>query len=161
VKARVALVALSLAACEDPKTPERHPCPVVEPLESDTGPNVVPLLVRLENRLSPTFEAVNACIFIDQRSSRTDSKDLADGFAAHHPLELRLSLDPAREHVISVIAQLTGASSPYRGYRFVLKSKHTVLPEDLKAGLLVGTIFQKPNVPLEEAPTIEWAAPPP
>lgn len=157
-------IALSIgivaAACTPPT--ERPPLCAGLPVFENERADAVPVLIVVENRMGGSFNAIDACILVDGRAlSPNDVTPLIVGFAAHRPLEFRLSVRRGVAHEVTVLVSLRGTHG-LEGYRFDVSSKHTWPRERLSAGRLVAQLEENggPSTPLEQRPTVEWVEPP-
>lgn len=131
-------------------------CSALPVFESDRATDAVALLLRLENKMSPTFEVVETCISIDERSARQDAPAaLTAGFSARRSLEVRASLRPGVAHRVRVVVTFAGRGQ-LQGYRFSVASPRDIAVGDLRPGVLLAEFVERPGVPAEQRPTVKW-----
>ena len=119
--------------------------------------DAVPLVVRVENKMSPAFEVIDFCIGVDEGSLVMDRSPAAIGrLAARGKVETTLRL-PKGDHDLFVAMRIAGHAD-LKGKKLDLVSSHRIAAAALKRGVLVVRAFERDanDAHAEHRPAIEW-----
>lgn len=154
-------IAVSLAGCAPrPTQPTVASCSALPLFDNDMGPDAVALLVRTENKMRAELEVIETCISIDGRSIRQDAPGtVTAAFAAHRPLEVRVSLRPGVAHVVQVVSIFAGRGA-LEGNKLMISSHHDINVADLRPGVLLAEYIERDVPALERRFWLTWTASP-
>lgn len=161
--ALLSAAAACLVGCAPPRAPTSEAvdtCKDLPVFENDLGADAVPVLLRLENRLSRSFVVDATCIVVDGRAVRQITPaDVVAGFAAHRPLEIRTSLRPGVQHEVKMAVDFRGGDE-LAGFRLSVTSAHEIAPAALRPGTVVGALVERERPKRYERLSVVWTDPP-
>ncbi|MCA9590063.1 MAG: hypothetical protein KC657_32385 [Myxococcales bacterium] len=155
-------VVFALVSCTPPAPPPRRPenrvlrATATSPAKPESP--AVLLRLRVKNDIRADWEATTLQVRVDDRpvgSMRAATKN----FAAWLAVEASVRVSAGASHRVELVADYGGRSRAFVGYRFSVKSEHTLTPEELGGKVLVATVRNLGKGPLPPAgqdPGVVW-----